>query len=172
MSRTEIATEELENDTSSSSGVTLALNGEPLLERPEVERPSCVSYTMHTRISWTLLSKSGTTPIIRSMQTWLTLQILSLTLKWQYTQEIINQIKNMFRTRWAAATQESKQRLKPLLNEPCPPRYSEQQDSLRCYLDPNDLIRDNCKNGVRNSAASCFLHSPDLLPWFSKTSPS
>ena len=43
MSRTEIATEELENDTSSSSGVTLALNGEPLLEKPEVERPSCVS---------------------------------------------------------------------------------------------------------------------------------
>ena len=112
---------------------------------------------MHTRISWTLLSKSGTTPILRSMQTWLTLRILSLTMQWQYTQEIINQIKNMFRTRWAAATQESKQRFKPLLNEPCPPRYSEQQDSLRCYLDPNDLIRDNRKMGYEIRQLPAFF---------------
>ena len=78
-------------------------------------------------------------------------------MQWQYTQEIINQIKNMFRTRWAAATQESKQRFKPLLNEPCPPRYSEQQDSLRCYLDPNDLIRDNRKMGYEIRQLPAFF---------------
>ena len=73
----------------------------------------------------------------------------------QNAEGLLSEINNMFHSRFAAAREESKQLLKLLLRNHGLPRYSDQQDSLCCYVDQSDLIREYRKNGVRNTTVAC-----------------